>query len=93
MPKFLHTQALLVDLRDREGARFSMAAILFSAKASDKKSTKDTKVACLHADLKSLIAKVIMVNYNTKAPTVTLQTRQSERASFSVELSEHDALR
>lgn len=94
MPKFLHTQALLVDLQeDREGARCIMAAILFSAKASDKKITKDTKIACLHADLKSLIAKVLMVNCNTRAPTIALQTPQSESASFSVELSENDALR
>jgi hypothetical protein len=48
MPKFLHTQALLVDLQeDREGVRCIMAALLFSAKASDKKITKDTKVACM----------------------------------------------
>jgi hypothetical protein len=70
-----------------------MAAILFSAKASDKKITKDTEIACLHADLKSLIAKVLMVNRNTKAPTIALQTPQSESASFGVELSENDALR
>jgi hypothetical protein len=59
MPNFLHTQALLVDLQeDREGARCIMEALMFSAKASAKKITKDTKTACLHAYLKSLIAKV-----------------------------------
>jgi hypothetical protein len=94
MPKFLHTQALLVDLQeDREGARCIMAAILFSAKASDKKITKYTKIACLHADLKSLIAKVLMVNCSTRAPKIARQTPQSESASFSVEISENDAVR
>jgi hypothetical protein len=61
--KFFHTQALLVDLQEiKEGARCIMEAVLFSSKTSDKKITKNTKVACMHADLKSLIAKVLMVN-------------------------------
>ena len=69
MPKFFHTQALLVDIQEnKEGARCIMEAILFSSKASDKKITKNTKVACMHADLKSLIAKVLIVNCNTRAP-------------------------
>jgi hypothetical protein len=81
MPKFLHTKALLVDLQeDREGAHCIIAEILFSARASDKKITKDTKNACLHADMKSLIAKVLMVNCNTRAPTVTLQTPQERKS-------------
>jgi hypothetical protein len=85
MPKLLHTKALLVDLeKDREAARCIKAAVLFSAKASDKKITKDTKTACLHADLKSLIDKVLMVNCNTRALTIALQTPQSESASYSV---------
>ena len=94
MPKFLHTQALLVDLQEnKEGARCIMEAILFSSKASDKKITKNTKVACMHADLKSLIAKVLIVNCNTRAPKIALQTPQSESASFSVDYTENDAVR
>jgi hypothetical protein len=94
MPKFLHTQSLLVDLQeDREGARCIMEAILFSSKASDKKITKNTKVASMHADLKSLIAKVLIVNCNTRAPKIALQTPQSESASFSVDYTQNDAVR
>ena len=94
MPKFLHTQALLVDLQEnKEDARCIMEAILFSSKASDKKITKNTKVACMHADLKSLIAKVLIVNCNTRAPKIALQTPQSESASFSVDYTENDAVR
>jgi hypothetical protein len=76
--KFLHTQALLVDLREnKEGARCIMEAILFSSKAIDKKITKNTKFACMHAELKSLIAKVLIVNCNTRAPKIALQNSQS----------------
>jgi hypothetical protein len=84
IPKFLHTQALLVDLQEnKEGARCIMEAILFSSKTSDKKIAKNTKVACMHADLTSLIAKFLIVSCNTRAPKIALQTPQSEIASFS----------
>jgi hypothetical protein len=93
MPKFPHTQALLVDLQeDREGARCIMEAILFSSKASNKKNAKITKVACMHADLKSLIAKVLIVNCNTRALNIALQTPQSEGASFSVYYTQNDTV-
>jgi hypothetical protein len=63
MPKFLRSQALLVDLQVyREGARCIMEAILFSLKDNDKKITKNTKVACMHAYLNSMIANVLIVN-------------------------------
>jgi hypothetical protein len=66
MPKVLHNQALLVDLQEsKEGARCIVEEILFSLKGSDKKITKNTKFSCMHADLKSLIAKVLVVNCNT----------------------------
>jgi hypothetical protein len=49
MPKFLHTQALLVDLQEnKEGARCIMEAVLFYSKASDKKIAKKPKFpACM----------------------------------------------
>jgi hypothetical protein len=94
VPKVLHTQALLVDIQDnKEGARCIMESILFSSKASDNKITKNIKIACLHADLKSLIAKVLIVNCNTRALNIALQTPQSESASFSVDFNENDAVR
>jgi hypothetical protein len=65
-----------------------MEAILFSSKASDKNITKITIVATMHADLKSLIAKVLIVNCNTRAPKIALQTLQSEKASFFVDYTQ-----
>jgi hypothetical protein len=94
MPKFLHTQALLVDLQEsKEGARCIMEEILFSSKASDKNITKNTKVACMHADLKSLIARILIVNCNTRGPKISLQTDQSESAFFSIAYTQNDAVR
>jgi hypothetical protein len=94
MPKFLHTKSLLVDIQENnEGARCIMDAMLFSAKASDKNITKNTKVACMHADLKSLIAKVLIVNCNTRARNIALHTPQSESASFSADYTQNDAVR
>jgi hypothetical protein len=58
MPKIFHTQALLVGIQEnKEGARCIMEAVVLSSKASDKKITKNTKFASMHADLKSLIAR------------------------------------
>jgi hypothetical protein len=51
------------------------------------------KVACKHADLKSLIAKVLIVNCNTIAPKIALPNPQSESASFSLYYTQNDALR
>jgi hypothetical protein len=94
LPKFLHTQALLVDLQEKkEGARCIMEAVLFSSKASDKKITKTTKISCIHADLKSLIAKVLKVNFKTRASKIALQTPQNESASFSVDCTQSHAVR
>jgi hypothetical protein len=94
MPKFSHTHALLVDLQeDREGSRCNMEAFLFSSKASDKKIAKNTKFACMHADLKSMIAKVLIVNCNTRTPKISLQIPHIESASFSVDYTQNDAVR
>jgi hypothetical protein len=93
MPKFLHTQALLVDLQENnEGARCIMEEVLFSSKANDKKITKNTKISCMHADLKSLIAKVLIVNCKTRASKIALQTLQTESASFSVDCTQNHAV-
>jgi hypothetical protein len=70
-----------------------MEAILFSSKDSDKKITKNKIIVCMHADLKSLISKVWIVNCNSRAPKISLQTVQSENASFSVDYTQNDAIR
>jgi hypothetical protein len=94
MSKFLHIQALLIDLQENnEGARCIMEEILFSSKASDKKITKNTKVSCMNADLKSLIAKVLIVNCNTRAPKIALQTQQKESSSLIVYCTQNHAVR
>jgi hypothetical protein len=94
MPKFLHTQALLLCLQEeKEVSRYIMEAILFSSKASDKKITKNTKVACKHGDLKSQIAKVLKLNVSTKASNTALQTPHIESASLSVGYTQKDGVR
>jgi hypothetical protein len=88
MPKFLHNQALLVYLQEnKKCARCIMDAIMFSSKASDKKITKNTKVASMHADLKSLIAKVLIVNCNTRAPKISLQTPRAKARRLALKNS------
>jgi hypothetical protein len=51
------------------------------------------QVACMHPDLKSLIAKILAVNCNTRAPKIALQTPKSESASFSVDCTQNDSIR
>jgi hypothetical protein len=49
MPRFLHTQALIVDLQEKkEGARCIMEAILFSSEGQRQEDNEKHQI-CLHA--------------------------------------------
>jgi hypothetical protein len=88
MPKFIldHTEG--IHLReDSERPQRTLSALLFSAMPSEKKKTKNTEIARLHADLKTLIAKVLIVNCSTRARNIITDSAASERASCSMQNS------
>jgi hypothetical protein len=57
---------------------------------SEKKKTKNTEIARLHADLNMLIAKVLIVNCSTRARNIMTGSFASENASRSVQNSENN---
>jgi hypothetical protein len=71
IPKFILDQTKGMHLcKDSERSQRTLSALLFSAMPSDKNKTKNTKIARLHADLKMLIAKVLIVNWSTRARNI-----------------------
>jgi hypothetical protein len=71
MPQFILDQTEGIHLReDSERPQSTLSAVLFSAMPSEKRNTKNTDIARLHADLKTLISKVLIVNCSTRARNI-----------------------
>jgi hypothetical protein len=88
MPKFILDQTEGIHLQeDFERPQRTLSALLFSAMPSEKRKTKNTEIARLHADLKTLIAKVLIVNCSTRARNILTGSVASERASCSMQNS------
>jgi hypothetical protein len=52
---------------EHEGPQRALESVLYSAMPTEKKRTKDTDSSRLHAYLKTLLAKVLIVNSRTRA--------------------------
>jgi hypothetical protein len=88
MPKFILDQIEGIHLReDSERPQGTLSALLFSAMPSEKRKTKNTDIARLHADLKTLIAKVLIINCSTRARNILTGSVGSDRASCSIQNS------
>jgi hypothetical protein len=96
LPQFLFKQAKDVPLQTNiEGPQILLAVLIFSSLPTDKKTTNSTEIGRLHSDLKSLIAKVLIVNCATRAPSITTLSQTSGTRSNSMDLgdSENDTVR
>jgi hypothetical protein len=109
IPRFIHQHAVDLNLRDNtDGPEYILSSILYSSKASERKQVKSSKVACLQAEFKSLVAKVLVVNSKIRAPSVSMRAAiksaggpsvslsasvPSQSGSFSFDRSEEDMVR
>jgi hypothetical protein len=67
LPQLLFKQAKDVSLQTNiEGPQILLAVLIFSSLPYEKKTTNITEIGRLHSDLKSLIAKVFIVNCETE---------------------------
>jgi hypothetical protein len=96
LPQFLFKQAKDVSLQTNiEGPQILLAVLIFSSLPNEKKTTNSTEIGRLHSDLKSLIAKVLIVNCATRAPSIAPLSQTSGRRSNSMDFgdSENDTVR
>jgi hypothetical protein len=54
-----------------------LAVLIFSSLPNEKETANSTEIGHLHSDLKSLIAKVLIVNCVTRAPSITTLSQTS----------------
>jgi hypothetical protein len=96
LPQFLFNQAKNVSLLTNiEGPQILFAVLIFSSLPNDKKTTTSPEIGRLHSDRKSLIAKVLIVNCATIAPSITTLSQTRGRRSNSMDFgdSENDTVR
>jgi hypothetical protein len=92
MPNFILDQTEGIRLReDSERPHHILSALLFSAMPSEQRKTKNTEIARPHAYLKTLIAKVHIVNCSTRARNILTGSVGSERVSSSMQNSQSNS--
>jgi hypothetical protein len=72
-----------------------LAVLIFSSLPNEKKTTTISEIGRVHSDLKSLIAKVLIVKCATRAPSITTLSQTSGRRSNCMDFggSENDTVR
>jgi hypothetical protein len=89
MPQFLFKLGKNVSLQKNiEGPQILLALLNFSSLPNEKKTTNSTEIVRLHSDLKSLIAKVLILNCAIRAPSITTLPQKSGRRSNSMDFGD-----
>lgn len=91
IPQFLFKQTREIDLQfDTEGPHRSLLVLLFSSLPNEKRTAKSTETGRLHSDLKSLIAKVLVVNCAARSPTISHRSMARETGSCTMDIENSD---